>query len=71
MKLHFAAAVVILGLTTILLPVGIRAGAVDSGLGPTDTYFVTQTSLGTPFQVDSGRLAEAKGPPKPFKATRS
>jgi putative membrane protein len=30
-------------------------------LGPADTYFVTQTSLGTPFQVDSGRLAETKG----------
>lgn len=30
-------------------------------LGPADTYFVTQTSLGTPFQVDSGRVAEAKG----------
>jgi putative membrane protein len=30
-------------------------------LGPTDTYFVTQTSLGTPFQVDSGRLAKANG----------
>lgn len=30
-------------------------------LGPIDTYFVTQTSLGTPFQVDSGRLALKKG----------
>ena len=30
-------------------------------LGPADTYFVTQTSLGTPFQVDSGRLAQKKG----------
>jgi putative membrane protein len=30
-------------------------------LGPADTYFVTQTSLGTPFQVDAGRLAETKG----------
>jgi len=30
-------------------------------LGPADTYFVSQTSLGTPFQVDSGRLAETKG----------
>ena len=30
-------------------------------LGPVDTYFVTQTSLGTPFQVDAGRVAEAKG----------
>jgi putative membrane protein len=32
-----------------------------SGLSPIDTYFVTQTTLGTPFQVDSGRLAAAKG----------
>ena len=61
MKLHFAAAVVVLGLSAILLPVVIRAGgAVDSWLGPADTYFVTQTSLGTPFQVDSGRLAETR-----------
>jgi putative membrane protein len=30
-------------------------------LGPIDTYFVTQTSLGTPFQVDSGRLALKQG----------
>ena len=30
-------------------------------LGPVDTYFVTQTSLGTPFQVDSGNLAVTKG----------
>jgi putative membrane protein len=37
------------------------ASAPDASLGPADTYFVTQTSLGTPFQVDSGRLAETKG----------
>jgi putative membrane protein len=62
MKLHFAAAVTILGLTATFLPVAIRAGsAFSSGLGPADTYFVTQTSLGTPFQVDSGRLAETRG----------
>lgn len=30
-------------------------------LGPADTYFVTQTALGTPFQTDSGRLAQKKG----------
>lgn len=30
-------------------------------LGPADTYFVSQTSLGTPFQVDSGKLAVTKG----------
>jgi len=62
MKLQFAAAVIILGLATTLVPVAIRGdGAAGSGLGPSDTYFVTQTSLGTPFQVDSGRLAETRG----------
>jgi putative membrane protein len=35
--------------------------APGAALGSTDTYFVTQTSLGTPFQVDSGRLAQTKG----------
>ena len=33
----------------------------EAGLGPSDTYFVTQTSLGTPFQVDSGRIAKTNG----------
>jgi putative membrane protein len=32
-----------------------------TALGPVDTYFVTQTSLGTPFQVDAGRVAEGPG----------
>lgn len=62
MKPYFLTAVIILAISTTLLPVAIRAGStVGSGLGPADTYFVTQTSLGTPFQVDSGRLAETKG----------
>jgi putative membrane protein len=62
MKRQFASAVVTVGLIITLLPVVIRArGAVGPGLGPADTYFVTQTSLGTPFQVDSGRLAETRG----------
>ncbi len=30
-------------------------------LGSVDTYFVTQTSLGTPFQTDSGRIAKKRG----------
>jgi putative membrane protein len=30
-------------------------------IGTSDAYFVSQTSLGTPFQVDAGRVAEAKG----------
>jgi putative membrane protein len=40
------------------------AGAQSSSrtpLSPADTYFVTQTSLGTPYQTDSGRFAMAKG----------
>jgi predicted outer membrane protein len=36
-------------------------GEAKPRVGPADTYFVTQTSLGTPFQVDSGRLAQNKG----------
>src|ERR1700687_5617747 len=37
------------------------ASASGTPLGPVDTYFVTQTSLGTPVPVDAGRSAEAKG----------
>jgi len=63
------AAATILGLFAALpLPITSASAAQTSAvsapavpLGPADTYFVTQTSLGTPFQVDSGRLAEAKG----------
>jgi putative membrane protein len=69
MKRYFAATVIILGITTTLLPVAIRAGStVSSGLGPADTYFVTQTSLGTPFQVESGRLAETRGTSQPIQS---
>ncbi len=35
--------------------------ATKTELGPVDTYFVTQTLLGTPFQTDSGRIAQKKG----------
>jgi putative membrane protein len=44
--------------STAQTPAAMTPGA---ALGPADTYFVSQTSLGTPFQVDSGRLAESKG----------
>jgi predicted outer membrane protein len=61
MKLYFLTRGMILGFAT-LLPVAIKAGSsAASGVGPANTYFVTQTSLGTPFQVDSGRLAETRG----------
>lgn len=60
-----------LGLSAVLLPPALSvsvavaqtpaASAPGAALGPADTYFVSQTSLGTPFQVDSGRLAETKG----------
>ena len=37
-------------------------------LGPVDTYFVTQTSLGTPFQTDAGRIAASKGTTEPIRS---
>jgi len=45
-----------------------KAISARAALGPADTYFVTQTSLGTPFQVDSGRLAVAKGGTQDIRA---
>lgn len=47
------------GAAAALFPLA-AAAAPPPLLGPVDTYFVTQTSLGTPFQVDAGRVAEAK-----------
>ena len=68
MKVLLLVAATALGLPAILLVLTISAPAAQTSasvpgapLGPADTYFVTQTSLGTPFQVDSGRLAETKG----------
>jgi putative membrane protein len=69
MKVLLLTAATVLGLSAVLLPPALSApvagtpaaGAPGVALGPADTYFVSQTSLGTPFQVDSGRLAESKG----------
>ena len=69
MKVLLLAAAIILGVSAVLIllttsvPAAQTSAATASGtlLGPIDTYFVTQTSLGTPFQVDSGRHAETKG----------
>jgi len=69
MKVLLLAAATILGVCAVLIllttsvPAAQTPAASASGtsLGPADTYFVTQTSLGTPFQVDSGRVAETKG----------
>jgi putative membrane protein len=69
MKVLFLITATILGLCIVCLPLAITgriestlaASAPGASLGPADTYFVTQTSLGTPFQIDSGRLAETKG----------
>ena len=44
------------------------ASAPGLALGPADTSFVSQTSLGTPFQVDSGRPAETKGTTQAFRS---
>jgi putative membrane protein len=46
-------------------PLPVQAGAT---MGPADTYFVTQTSLGTPFQVDAGRIAETKATTEAIRA---
>jgi putative membrane protein len=63
MKVVYAAKLVILCLSIMCLPLSMSAQSQSSfaTLGPVDTYFVTQTSLGTPFQVDSGNLAVTKG----------
>jgi putative membrane protein len=59
MKVLILTAAIILGLNIVRpTPAAKMPGA---ALGVVDTYFVTQTSLGTPFQIDSGRLAETKG----------
>jgi putative membrane protein len=62
MKVLYAAKLVIVCLP--LMCIGLLASAQSQSsteaLGPVDTYFVTQTSLGTPFQVDSGNLAVTK-----------
>src|ERR1700686_3750877 len=69
MKALLLTAAPTLGLSTILPPFittppaapAPAASASGASLGPADTYFVTQTSLGTPFQVDSGRIAKTNG----------
>jgi putative membrane protein len=53
-----------IGLTAVQAATPSTSGPV---LGPIDTYFVTQTSLGTPFQVDAGRVAESKGTTKAIR----
>jgi predicted outer membrane protein len=63
MKVLYGTKLVILCLSIMCIPLLMSAQSQSSiaALGPVDTYFVTQTSLGTPFQVDSGNLAVTKG----------
>jgi hypothetical protein len=57
MKAPFLITAIILGLCIVCLPLAIpgriestlAASAPGTSLGPADTYFVTQTSLGTPI----------------------
>jgi putative membrane protein len=68
-SLLLTAATTTLGFYAALIPLAPNASAAQTpassasvaSLGPADAYFVSQTSLGTPFQVDSGRLAETNG----------
>jgi putative membrane protein len=61
---------VILFLSIVCVPLSVSAQSqlATTALGPVDTYFVTQTSLGTPFQVDSGNLAATKGTTQAIRA---
>jgi putative membrane protein len=62
MKVLYVTKLVVLCLSIICIPLLMSAQSEPStaALGPVDTYFVTQTSLGTPFQVDSCNLAVTK-----------
>ena len=63
MKVPYVTKLVILCLSIMCIPLLMSAQSQSStaALGPVETYFITQTSLGTPFQVDSGNLAVTKG----------
>ena len=63
MKVLYVTKLVILCLSIMCIPLLMSAQSQSStaALGPVETYFVTQTSLGTPFQVNSGNLAVTKG----------
>ncbi len=69
MKVLFLTTATILSLSIVRLPLAISgpiestpaASAPGAAVGSADTYFVTQTSLGTAFEIDSGRVAETKG----------
>jgi predicted outer membrane protein len=61
MKLLYVMKLFILCLSIMCVPLSAQSQSSTTALGPIDTYFVTQTSLGTPFQVDSGNLAVTKG----------
>jgi putative membrane protein len=70
MKVLYVMKLVILCLSIMCAPLLMSAQGQSSttALGPVDTYFVTQTSLGTPFQVDSGNLAATKGTTQAIRA---
>ena len=63
MKVHYVTklAILCLSIMCIALLMSAQSQSSTGELRPVDTYFVTQTSLGTPFQVDSGNLAVTKG----------
>ena len=64
MKVLYVMKLVILCISIMCAPLLMSAQSQSSttALGPVDTYFVTQTSLGTPFQVDSGSRDEGYDP---------
>lgn len=69
----FLSAAAMLGVSIATLPLAMSGPKQlpTVALGPTDTYFVSQTSLGTRFRSIPGSLPQPKARPKPFAAMRS
>jgi hypothetical protein len=66
---------IILGLSAVSLQLAVAqtppSSAPRVALGPADTYFVTQTSLGNPFRLIPAVLPKPRGRPNPFGAMQS
>lgn len=79
MKVLLLTTATILGLSAVLLPLAISAPVAQTpvasapgvALGPADTYFVTQTSLGTRLRLIPAGLPKPRGRPEPFGAMRT
>ena len=78
MKVLLLTIATMLGLSAVLLPPALSVSVAQTtaasmpgaALGPSDTYFVSQTSLGTRFRLIPAGLPKPRGRPK-FVAMRT